>query len=277
MIPDWETNRLFVSDRLEQELPDLFSDLRSIFGSTLDVIPNTNDIWCRDFMPVQLDEHRFCQFEYRPGYLAGFDDLATPPDNCRLQFMEDCQHEGIVLDGGNVVASRTRVILTEKIYKRNPAIERPRLRQRLEEIFEAECLIVPREPYDEVGHSDGVVRFIAENRILISDYAEVDPDYGVRLRRSLEQAELEIETLPLFCEDKTGPDGVPSAVGNYVNFLRVGNTVALPAYNRREDELALQTLVNALPEADVRPVPCRSLAERGGVLHCISWTIRTPL
>jgi agmatine deiminase len=196
MIPDWDTNHLFLSDRLEAfDKDDLFDSLHSVLkGVPIDIIPGTSDIWCRDYMPVQLDENRFCQVVYNPDYLRGFEDTITPPERCRLSFMQDYHREPLVLDGGNVVTSRTRVILTEKLYGENPSIERPRLRKRLEELFQAECIFIPKEPYDAVGHADGVVRFVSEERVLINDYSGVDPGYGARLRDVLQSRGLRINS-----------------------------------------------------------------------------------
>ena len=70
-----------------------------------------------------------------------------------------------------------------------------------EEVFQAECIFIPKQAGDDVGHSDGVVRFVAEDRVLINDYATVDPGYGTSLRTLLEKKGLEVETLPMF-EDK---------------------------------------------------------------------------
>jgi agmatine deiminase len=276
VIADWDTGHLFLADRLEPDEPALCAALRSaLSGVSIDLIPGTHDIWCRDFMPVQLDENSFFQFTYAPDYLLGFERLVTPPDKCRLPFMENYRRELLVLDGGNVVASRTRVILTDKVYKENPSIERPRLRSRLEELFRAECIFIPKEPYDRVGHADGVVRFVAEDRVLINDYSGVDPGYGSRLRKLLEGKGLEVGTLPLFREgSRRRPIDLPSAVGLYLNFLRVGDVVVLPGYDRPEDQVALEKVCRMLPHADVSQVPCRSLAEKGGVLNCISWTIK---
>jgi hypothetical protein len=277
MIADWDTDHLFLSDRLENEEPALFTSLRSVVQDVpIDIVPGTSDIWCRDFMPIQLDENTFCQFVYAPDYLRGFAHLVTPPENCRLPFMTSYRQEAIVLDGGNVVASRTKVILTDKVYQENPAVARPRLRERLEEVFQAECIFIPKEPYDEVGHSDGVVRFVTEDRVLINDYSGVDPGYGERLRSLLEKYGLDVDTFPLFEEKgrRRRPGDLRSAVGLYINFLRVGDVVVLPGYGRPEDQVAVEKMQRALPRAAVSQVPCRSLAEKGGVLNCISWTIK---
>jgi agmatine deiminase len=275
MIADWDTSHVFFSDCLEPEEPVLFAGLHAILkGAAIDIIPGARDIWCRDFMPIQLDENRFCQFVYRPAYLRGFEERITPPERCRLPFME-CRQEPIVLEGGNVVAARSRVILTDKVYKENPSIERFRLRQRLEELFQAECIFIPKEPFDTVGHADAVVRFISEQRVLINDYASVDPSYGTRLRTVLEKKGLGVETLPLFHEKgNRHPGDLPSAVGIYINYLRVGDGVVIPAYGRPEDEVALTTIRRLLPSATVCQLACRSLAGKGGVLNCISWMIK---
>ncbi len=277
MIPDWDANHLFLSDRLFDRQPALFVRLCSALKDLpIDIISGTADIWCRDFMPVQLDEDTFCKFVYAPDCLHGYEDLITPPEKCLLPFMKKFHQEPIVLDGGNVVASRDKVILTDKIYRENPSVERSRLRQRLEEVFQAKCIIIPTDPEDEVGHSDGVVRFVAEDSVLINDYSRIDPGYGETVQSILEQEELNVDTLPLFEEEtqRRRPDDLPSAVGLYLNYLRVGNVVVMPGFGRPEDQVALETMRRVLPNAAVSQVPCRSLAEEGGVLNCISWAIK---
>jgi agmatine deiminase len=276
MIAEWDTNRLFLSDRLEEDEPALFDTLRSaLAGVPVEIIPDTNDIWCRDYMPVQVGETTFCQFVYDPDYLRGFRHLITPAHKCRPPFLGECRQVAIGLDGGNVVASRTKVVLTDKVFRENPTVERPRLRRRLEELFGAECVFIPKEPYDPVGHSDGVVRFVSEGRVLVNDYSGVDPAYGLRLRTLLERSGLEVETLPMFQEKgRRRRGGLPSAVGLYINFLRVGDLVVVPGYDRAEDAEAVERVRQAIPHATVLQVPCRSLAEKGGVLNCVSWTIK---
>lgn len=142
-------------------------------------------------------------------------------------------------------------------------------------MFRAECILIPKQAGDEVGHSDGVVRFVAENRVLINDYTAVDPGYGAKLRTLLEKKGLEVDTLPMFEEkSKRRPGEISPAVGIYINYFRVGDVVVIPAYNRPEDELALQKLQQVLPDAAIFQVLCRDLAGKGGVLNCISWTIK---
>jgi agmatine deiminase len=276
MIADWDADTLFVSDLLKKKQPGLLASLRpALKGVPIKTIPGTADIWCRDYMPVQVDNKTFCQFAYSPDYLRGFENLITPPEKCRQPFMTSYCQEPIVLDGGNVVASRTKVILTEKVYKENPSIKRPLLRTRLEEVFRAECIFIPKEPYDPVGHADGVVRFVSEKRVLVNNYSGDNAGYGERVRRVLEKRGLEVETLPMFQEKRKCRRGeIESAVGLYINFLRVGDVVVLPGYGTPEDEQAVEKVKKVTPGTKVLQVPCRSLAEEGGVLNCVTWTVR---
>jgi len=275
MIPDWETNHLFISDRLEEVEPQLFAFLKSHGGFKTSVIQGTHDIWCRDFMPIQLDESEFSQFIYSPDYLRGFEHLITPPEKCRLPFMTNLLQEQIVLDGGNVVASRSKVILTDKIYKENGTFARPELRKRLEGVFKAECIIIPKQAGDHIGHSDGVIRYIAEDRVLMNDYSQTDPSYGERVHKVLEKHGLKVETLPMFEEvENSAHTEIPPAVGIYTNYLRVGDIIIVPSYGSPVDQEAFETMQRILPNSAVHQTSCRNLAQQGGVLNCISWTVK---
>lgn len=42
---------------------------------------------------------------------------------------------------------RTKVILTDSVCAEDPFIERPRLRNRLKELFQAACIFITKEPF----------------------------------------------------------------------------------------------------------------------------------
>jgi len=91
MIPDWETNHLFLSDRLEDSFPALVASLRSVLSVvTIDIIPRTSDIWCRDYMPIQVDEDRFCQFVYAPDYHACTNSCSLAWSTIRSKSQSTC-------------------------------------------------------------------------------------------------------------------------------------------------------------------------------------------
>ena len=279
MMPDWETNRIYFSSLLPGRYPKLWEQLSEILRNhriPTRLIDGTRDVWARDYCPIQLGPQQFIKFRYCPDYLKDeFEHLVTPGTVCRqFQDLGACRRSTIILDGGNVVAAKNRVILTAKIYRENPRYERFQLWLKLTECFQVDhCLVVPKEAGDAIGHSDGVVRFLDEDTVVVNDYSKVDPAYGKRLRGILAKEGLRIEKIPHFRED-WAKDGIPSAVGNYVNFLRVGNLIIVPAYKARQDHWACKTLERLCPKATVVPLLCKDLARAGGVLNCVAWTVR---
>ena len=276
MIPDWQTNRVYFSGLLPRRHRSVSATLASMLkptGAAIGTIPVARDIWCRDFMPVQVDDDTFCQFIYDPGYLRGFDHLRTPAAACRLKTMTNCRNVDLVIDGGNVVSAVNRVILTDKIFKENPGKSRKEVRRVLKEALQAECIIIPRPPSDPIGHADGVVRFLDENTVVVNGYQGLEAAFGRRLRAVLRQHRLECAQVPYFFEDRA-TDGIPSAAGCYVNYLRTDKLLILPVFGVARDDAALRRFETLFPHMRIVPLRCIELARKGGGLNCISWTIR---
>ena len=108
MIANRDANDLFVADTLERRFPKVHLRLISILrvqGAPLGMIPGTVDVWCRDYLLVQMAENRFVQFRYEPDNLVGEyrrlrADGAIRPT---LPWLRSCVRSEVVLDGGNVV------------------------------------------------------------------------------------------------------------------------------------------------------------------------------
>ena len=80
MITDHLTNTVFLSDWFSKECPELYQSLtKTLRDNALDcrILSNTNDIWCRDYMPIQTDEKRFVSYKYYPDYLVNHLYLQT--------------------------------------------------------------------------------------------------------------------------------------------------------------------------------------------------------
>ena len=279
MVPDWNTNTVLISDMLSSRHPKIVRQLESILseqGVALVIVPGTADIWIRDAAPVQIGDGEFVQFIYKPDYLrVGYEHLITGPEAFRdLPFINGLEKSELVIDGGNVVGVSGTAILTDKVFRENPKRSRSVIRDAIRRLLRVERLIIiPKEPGDSIGHVDGMVRFINETTVVVNDYSTVDPKFENRLRSSLEPHGLEIELLPYRPEWKQF-DGIESAAGNYVNFLRVGSLIIVPSYGMPEDIDAVQKLRQLCPQATVIPVPCLNLAREGGVLQCVSWTVQ---
>lgn len=279
MLTDPENNLVYVSDRLGLGHPDLVDRLRGTLaahGITMKEIGGTRDVWCRDYMPVQVGVGDFVRFRYAPDYLRGHEHLITAPgDVGPVAEVERCVDSEAVLDGGNVVGWGSRCFVTDKVFRENPGVERANLLGRLREALRVEDLIViPKEPYDVVGHADGVVRFLDDRLVVISDYSKVAPWYGERLGSILRRERLEWVVSP-YQPEGDGCGEIPSAVGCYANFLMVRGLVVLPSFGRPEDDLACRVIEDNTSGLAVVPLECSGLAREGGVLNCVTWTIST--
>src|SRR5690606_18650302 len=72
---------------------------------------------------------------------------------------------------GNIVRWANKVIMTDRVFIDNPKYERKRLIKELHELLQVDHLhFVPEQPGDFTGHSDGMVRFIDENTVVINDF-----------------------------------------------------------------------------------------------------------
>lgn len=241
----------------------------------------TNDVWCRDFLPVQVGENKFVQFSLTKDYYPRrlLHQKTDPSPICRElgiePFTPTFNGLPIFLDGGNVIRKFNKVIITDKVFKDNdiPQLE---FRNILKDVLEVEQIIViPKEPGEDSGHSDGMVRFVNESTVVINDYKSVDSDprFVKKLYRTLQESGLNIVEVPYNPRFERMNGNQPSS-GIYVNFLQCGKKVFLPTFNNPKiDSLSLSQFRELFGEGNVIPLPSFELSLLGGVLNCISWEI----
>jgi agmatine deiminase len=222
MIADGETNVVFVANTLERRFPAVYRGLASILGEhgiPLRTIPGTLDVWCRDYLPIQVAEDRFVQFRYEPDYLTGkYRYLRVDGKiSSSLPWIRNCEPSEIVLDGGNLVRWTDKVIVCDKVFGENPGRKPSELLRALGQVLGVgQVIVIPTEPGDVVGHSDGVVRFAEGEEVLVNDYRHVDGRYWSALRRVLREAGLKVVEVPYL--PRTGRTrGIPTAFGCYLN------------------------------------------------------------
>lgn len=280
MVTDGETDCVYLSDLLLQRHPWLADDLiRPLTGVGVEVrtIAGTKDIWCRDYMPIQVKVNHFVQFYYWPDYLRGrFRHLITNSKVSKSVVPEgQCVKSELWLDGGNLVRWRDKVILTDKVFKENRRWSRRKVRRNLSQFLGVERLIfIPPEPQEWLGHADGVVRFVADDTVVVNDYSCTDSDYRECLLDEMDRAGLKVIELP-YVPPCRCCRGIGSAIGGYVNFLQVRGAIFVPTYKTPEDDSVCQRLEEIFPHDRIIPVESTALAAEGGVLNCIAWGIRT--
>ena len=260
---------IFISSLLPERFPDIAKTLRQSLGAKLWVIPGTKDIWCRDFMPVPVPGNGLVQFRYDPDYLRRYPKLRTD-DGAGLLKLRNCTRSDLVIDGGNIVRFGDTAILTDKAFSENPHHARSKLRGQLMELLKvAHLIIIPVEPGDIFGHSDGVLTFVDDKTLLVNDYRRVARDYGKQLYSLLRRNGFELVPFPYRPTDKV-LSGIASAEGVYINFLQTKDRVFLPTYGQHADDEAIRTLEGVMPGKEVAPIRCNQLARKGGALHCVT-------
>ncbi len=226
-------------------------------------------------MPLQFRNNHFLQYHYDPDYLRPKKYQITKSDPSHI-----CDKNGIapikssiVLDGGNIVKCTNKVILTSKIFKENTSYPELGLLSEVKNQLQVEhVIIIPQEPEDFTGHSDGMVRFVDNDTVLINKYQTVKryKEFGYNFRMSLRNAGLRLIELPYTSwRNRDNND----ATGCYINFLETGDYIFYPVFAQPSDKMAEVILRGQFKDRILVDIDCRSLAKLGGILHCMTWNI----
>lgn len=309
MITDQQTNKVYISALLKigygafyEQLIQLFDqhniDCKELYG--------TKDIWVRDFMPVQKHKKKCILFMYDPDYLKGaeFDNIRTVQGEIAMpKDFEIENRQNIIIDGGNIVKGDRKVIITDKVFKdNNKKYNQYQLLKELEGILNGdEIIFIPPEPGDYTGHADGLVRFLDDNTVFVSEHTlkqrdnitgkqAVSISYAQKLYGALAWAGLDIIQIPSFYtnlkyESAKGRMDL-TALGNYINYLQVGNKIFVPQYFKRgfeyniaaslvqeTDERAMEKFRKVYTQHEIIPLDSLDIALKGGVLNCITWNV----
>ena len=230
------------------------------------LLPNTKDIWMRDFMPVQCAPERYVAYRYEPDYLRGQSQYITNWKHAFAPSRIPYVNSGLILDGGNVIMCGSKVIMTEKVFQENPSLLPMQLIHRLDKAFQAETVIIPWDRNEPYGHADGMVRYIGDGKVLLTNYCDFDTDLRKKLLDAL-QPHFEVVELHYDIEKPHKWNWA------YINFLLADRKLFLPRLNTPEDEQACAQIGTAfgIPREHIELVDITGVMRNGGGLNCISW------
>ncbi|MDX9771380.1 MAG: agmatine deiminase family protein [Tenuifilaceae bacterium] len=281
MISDNQTNTIYFSELLksDEKYSAIYKEIESKLAASEiapKLLPKTKDIWARDYMPIQVKDKKYIEFRYDPDYLQGNYKtqigIKTYPDIvCDAINLKTIKTD-VVLDGGNVVKSSNAVILTDKVITENQHhYNKTNLIKELKDIFDVEKIIlIPQDPEDPYGHSDGMVRFIDENRVLLNGFYLAYPSFAKSIEDSLRTKGLTPEWLKFSKQTKDKRRWA------YINFLQTKDIILLPKFGIDEDVEAIKQLEEHYPEYRNRIIQIQmdAVISKGGALNCISWTTK---
>ena len=275
MISENLSNSVFYSAKLPEVCPESYRSMTAIldkYGVRHSSLIAANDIWVRDFMPLQVCPDRYKIYDYSPDYLQckKYRHLVSDPiEVCKANDVSIDEGLGLVrIDGGNVVHGGTKVIMTSKVFEENPAFTVHELSGLLEMHLGAELIVMPWDVNEIYGHADGIVRFIDDDTVILTNYCQVDPKMGARFKRILKAHFKIVHELEY---DVKNPYRNNWA---YINWLQTDRVLILPKFGVPEDEQALRQITQWMPEyrGRIEMADASDLISGGGCFNCATWT-----
>lgn len=257
-----------------------------------------DDIWVRDVMGIAVDSNIV-----KPVYDSTYCDLLKKRRNypklnaVAESIIKNKFNKGLVkiplnLDGGNIILNNEYAFITQKVFSDNPDLTEKEILDLIVYSFGVAPVIVPLNSEDYLGHIDGYMAFIDEQTIAVVEYPKMeifkkDNEYLQTLEKYCHDLNLRIVTIqerplnqsiPCECELKCKRKVCSfPANGNYINFLRLNDTIILPEYT-------LPTLKETIYYNNVNEeilsnmgfqvikINCDLLGQHGGSLRCLSFT-----
>lgn len=281
MTTDSLTNTVYFSNLLRERCPNLIKQIAVELekrGIPYAYLSGTKDIWCRDYMPIQVEKDRFVLYKYTPDYLqmkkwlctqTNPQDVFQTEDKQLQSIWQKCSAIDLVMDGGNVVKCGDAVVMTDKVFVENKDKSRPVVEGILRDAFQCDIIFVPWDQQEEpkLGHSDGIVHYVGNGKVLLTNYHDFDTNLYQQYHKALE-SRFEVTTL------KYKPKRFHKRSWAYINFLQVGSLVLVPQLGIEEDEQAIEQIGLALPECEVVGIPALEAVRKGGALNCVSWNVQ---
>lgn len=278
MIKDSQTNFVYFSDKLPIFYPDFSRELISLFnthGIEFGVLPNTNDTWAVDFMPIQVSMEKFVRFTYRPDYLISTKkwskSISDVDSICESIGIKTIKSE-IILDGGNISKWDDKVLMTTKVFMENRNFTELELIEKLKDLLEInEIFFVPIEKGDWLGHVDGMARFIKPSTVLINDTRLELVENYIDFLMALHNSGLDWVKFPFNIYQN---ESIDNAAGLYLNYLELENLVILPVFGFDTDQDSFEAATEIFSDKKIITIRSNEPAKDTGIINCLTWNIR---
>jgi agmatine deiminase len=242
------------------------------------VIEPFGDIWLRDTGPIIDGAGRAHDFRFN-GW-GGKYDLAGDSDVgarlARVRKLVVVEHQWI-LEGGAIDGDGTGLCVTTEQCLLNPNRNPNLSKANVEALLEASL------GYHRVlwlgdgllndhtdGHVDNLARFVGENRLLIPEATDNDPNWRVYQDAARRAEAFGVELIRFPSPGRVLSPEEEIIPASYMNFY-VGNAaVVVPVYGQENDDAAIAALEALFPGRQVVGQRADHILTGGGSFHCIS-------
>jgi agmatine deiminase len=253
---------------------------------------DSNDTWVRDFGPitVQTDEGmKLLSFEFN-GWGEKYPFDLDNKVSIKMQVLDafpaaDFESVNFILEGGSIETDGQGTLLTTASCllnkNRNSHLSKDQIEQQLKLSLGVRKINWLSSGYlagdDTDGHVDVLARICPNNTIVYTACDDENDEHYPALK-NMEQELMAMTNadgqayrlLPLPWPGAKYSDNDQRLPATYANFLIVNEAVLVPIYDSLSDEDALDVVSQAFPSYEIFGIPCLSLIERGGSLHCIT-------
>lgn len=261
-------------------------------------IKGWDEIWLRDCIGFKK-KNQVIKPYYHPSYcestLPYYSDYYYRLNKLSKIIIKECISPDIKalplkLDGGNFVNNSKIVLLTDKVLLDNRELSKSEIVTIVKDFTGLQAIILPKSKNDSVGHLDSCIAFLGEHKACISNYPSFpflkeDIDLLYRIRVTLQEEKIEVvelqdrpvdETVICKCYQKTKKPCFSTARGNYLNYLRLNDTIVLPEYTLPtvKETKYYNSINKEILESqgfEILSINCDHLSKKGGSLHCISY------
>lgn len=252
----------------------------------------SNDTWARDHGPISVQSgETFTLLDFKFNAWGGkfayeLDDKLTAQLHAQGAFPRaKLEAQDWVLEGGAIESDGKGTLMTTSACllnaNRNPNLTKDEIEARLKAAFGVRKINWVNHGYlegdDTDSHIDTLARLCPNNVIVYTACDdETDAHYAALKRmedelKTFTNADGEAYTLmPLPWPGPVLNDDDERLPATYANFLIVNEAVLVPIYGLPSDEDALEVIMQAFPGFEIMGIPCNSLIEQGGSLHCIT-------
>lgn len=259
--------------------------------------PDLSDIWVRDYAPLTVSEMGMVypvKFKYDPSYIPKkFKHYVELDDKVGSllgkEYINGGEHSLYFRwDMGNLTHNgKGTAIISNRLISDNESVNFEYELKSMLHVFLgfSRIIFIPVEPGDETGHVDGVVRFIDDKVLVVGEYPRHSENHNFMeiLAKNLKEDlgdDYTILRLKNGEPEDYESEGIGSAVGNHMNFLRINDFILFPYYGDEISKQPLQDFQSNLQKnnLNIRVIPVdlqeiNKLAKKGGVLNCISWQV----
>jgi agmatine deiminase len=242
------------------------------------VIEPFGDIWLRDTGPIIDGTGRAHDFRFN-GWGGKYDLPGDADVGARLARRKKRaidQHNWI-LEGGAIDGDGTGLCVTTEQcllnHNRNPDLDQAEVERLLaEDLGYARVLWLGDGLLNDHtdGHVDNLARFVGENRLLIPQATDNDPNWRVYQDAAQRAQAFGVEVVPFPSPGRVLSPEEEIIPASYMNFYIGNAAIVLPLYGQANDDAAVAALEALFPGRQVVGQRADHILTGGGSFHCIS-------